>query len=399
MAKIEALTGNECVAEAVRLCRPDVVAAYPITPQSSVAEKIAAMVADGALDSVVCDVESEHSAMSVLKGAAMVGKRVFTATAGQGLALMYEPYFSMGTMRIPMVMAIACREMISPVTVWSGLQDALSVRDCGWMQVFCEDNQEILDMIIQAYRLSEDKDVCIPVNVCYDGFYLSHQTRRVEIPDQERVSAFLPPYSYRQLLDVAAPAVVDPNTTGRLMMEYREDHLAGMAKALDVLEKVNAEFASAFGRDYGGAVEGYRLDDADYVLVSMGATVGTAREAVDAMRARGHAVGLLKVRFIRPFPARRVAELLRGRKAVGVVDKSVSFGWSAGILYCEVMAALGKAGVAVPSRSFIAGLGGYDVRPEHLLFAAEETMACAASGEARERATFLIDQGVQAATA
>ena len=393
MGKIEALTGNECVAEAVRLCKPDLIAAYPITPQSSVAEKIAAMVANEELDSIVCDVESEHSAMSVLKGAAMVGKRVFTATAGQGLALMYEPYFSMGTMRMPMVMALACREMISPVTVWSGLQDALSVRDCGWMQMFCETNQEILDMVIQGYRLSESEGVCIPINICYDGFYLSHQTQRVEVPGADEVNAFLPPYSYPQLLDVDAPVVVDPNTTGRLMMEYREDHVAGMAKALDTLENINTEFAAQFGRDWGGGVDTYRMEDADTVMVTIGCMTGTAREVVDAQRAKGQKIGLLKIRYLRPFPARRVAELLRGRKAVGVVDKSVSFGRRKGIVYGEVMAALAEHGVSVPSCAFVAGLGGYDIRAEHLAYAAEAIGACAASGTSPDDAVFLIDQG------
>lgn len=396
MSTIAAMTGNECVAEAIRLCKPDVVAAYPITPQSSVVEKIASMVANGELDSIVCDVESEHSAMSVLKGAAMVGKRVFTATAGQGLALMYEPYFSMGTMRIPMVMAISCREMISPVTVWSGLQDALSVRDCGWMQMFCEDNQEILDMVIQGYKISENSEVYLPINICYDGFYLSHQTQRVEIPASEDVDAFLPAYSYRQLLDVNAPAVVDPNTTGRLMMEYREDHLLGMRRALDVIDEVNADFAKRFGRDYGGLVDTYRMEDAEYVMATMGCNVGTTREVIDHMREKGHKMGLLKIRFVRPFPERKIAELLRGKKAVGIVDKSVSFGWRRGVIYTEIMASLGSSGISVPSQAFVAGLGGFDVRFEHLLHAAEATIKAAETGASSDYAEFLIEQGCSA---
>ena len=393
MSRIDALTGNECVAEAVRLCKPDVVAAYPITPQSLVAERIAEMVANGELESIVCDVESEHSAMSVLKGAAMVGKRVFTATCGQGLALMYEPYFSMGTMRIPMVMAISCREMISPVTVWSGLQDALSVRDCGWMQVFCETNQEILDMIIQGYKLSESEGVCIPINVCYDGFYLSHQTQRVEIPSQEQVSTYLPPYSYRQLLDINNPRVVDPNTTGRLMMEYREDHVAGMKKALSALEKVNKEFVESFHRDWGGAVDTYKIEDAETVMVTIGCMTGTAREVIDTMRAKGQKIGLLKIRYVRPFPGQIVADLLKGRKSVGVVDKSVSFGRRKGIVYEEVMSALAEHQISVPSCAFVAGLGGYDIRSEHLSYAADAIRDCATTGRSPDDAVFLIDQG------
>lgn len=366
MSNVEALTGNECVAQAVRLCRPDVIAAYPITPQSSVVEKLAAMVSNGELDSRIVDVESEHSSMSVVKGAALVGKRVFTATAGQGLAYMYEPYFTMSTMRLPMVMTIANREMISPGTVWSGLQDALSVRDCGWIQVFVENNQEILDMVVQGYKVSEDAEVRIPVNVCYDGFYLSHQTERVEIPDKGEVDRFLPPFDGPQLLDVNHPAVLDPNTVGEYLIDYREDHLNSMNYAKTAIQRANDDFAALFKRDYGGLIDTYRLEDADIAILTMGAATGAAREAVDLLRAKGCAVGLVKVRFMRPFPAGEIAEALQGRKAFGVIDKSVCFGWNTGILYEETLAALGRAGIALPSVSFIGGLGGMDIRTEHL---------------------------------
>ena len=393
MSRIEALTGNECVAEAVRLCKPDFIAAYPITPQSSVVEKLASMVASNSLESTVLDVESEHSVMSILRGAALVGKRTFTATSSQGLALMYEPYFSMSGMRIPIVMAIACREMISPVTIWSGLQDALSVRDCGWMQVFCESNQEILDMIIQSYKIAENKDVYLPANVCYDGFYLSHQMRRVEIPDAADVAAFLPKTTYPQLLDLDAPKIVDPNTTGHLMMEYREDHVQGMNNALKLINEVNDDFAKQFGRNWGGTVDTYRLDDADIVMVTIGCMSGTAREVIDDMRKEGIKIGMLRIRFVRPFPAAEVAALLKGRKAVGVIDKSVSFGRMKGIIYEEVMAALAENNVTVPSIPFIAGLGGWDIRYEHLKFAAEAINDCAKNGKTVKDVTFLYKQG------
>lgn len=366
MARIDALTGNECVAEAVRLCEPDIVAAYPITPQSVVVEVLASMKANGQLKSKIVDVESEHSSMSVVKGAAMLGRRVFTATAGQGLAYMYEPYFSMSTMRFPMVMTLACREMISPGTVWCGLQDALSVRDAGWMQVFCENNQEIMDMVIQGYKISENHDVLIPINVCYDGFYLSHQTERVEIPEKEDVDMFLPPVDLPQYLDVNHPAIVDPNTVGSYLIRYREDHLACMQHAKTVICEINAEFAEKFGRDWGGLTDSYKLDDAEYVIVTMGATTGAARVVVDAYRAKGMKMGLLKLRFMRPFPDAEIAEALKGRKAYGVIDRSVSFGWNRGILAQEVFAALGKAGVAVPNVSFVGGLGGLDIRTEYV---------------------------------
>ena len=366
MARIDALTGNECVAEAVRLCEPDIIAAYPITPQSVVVEVLASMKAHGQLKSKIVDVESEHSSMSVVKGAAMLGRRVFTATAGQGLAYMYEPYFSMSTMRFPMVMTLACREMISPGTVWCGLQDALSVRDAGWMQVFCENNQEIMDMVFQGYKLSENHDVLIPINVCYDGFYLSHQTERVEIPDKEDVDAFLPPIDLPQYLDVNHPAIVDPNTVGSYLIRYREDHLKCMQHAKKLIGEINGEFAERFGRDWGGLIDGYRLDDAEYVIVTMGATTGAARVVVDSYREKGVKLGLLKVRFMRPFPDEEIAKALEGRKAYGVIDRSVSFGWDRGVLAVEVFAALGRAGVKTPGISFIGGLGGLDLRTEYV---------------------------------
>ncbi len=389
MARIDALTGNECVAEAVRLCRPAVLAAYPITPQSSVVEKLADMVTQGKLDAEMVNVESEHSAMSVLKGAAMVGQRVFTATSGQGLALMYEPYFSMSTSRLPMVMAIASREMISPVSVWSGLQDAISVRDAGWVQIFVEDNQEILDMIVQGYRISEHSDVLIPVNIVYDGFYLSHQTARVLIPEQDEIDSFLPAPGQMQLLDVTQPQVVDPNTTGPLMMEYRRDHLECMKNTLRIIEQVNQEFKIRFGRDYGGVLDTYRMEDAEAVLVTIGGMTGAGREAIDIMRGKGLKVGLLKVRSLRPFPYEQIAEILAGRKAVGVVDRSVCFGWSTGVVYQEVMAALGRGRIDLPSVSLIGGLGGYDLRIEHMVRALEYIDQAARTGATVPEAVWL----------
>lgn len=395
MPKIDALTGNECVAEAVKLCQPDIIAAYPITPQSVVVEILAKMVANDELESKVVDVESEHSSMSVVKGAAMLGKRVFTATAGQGLAYMYEPYYSMSTMRFPMVMTLACREMISPGTVWCGLQDALSVRDAGWMQIFCENNQEILDMVIQGYKISENKDVLIPINICYDGFYLSHQTERVEIPDKADVDAFLPPIDLPQYLDVNHPAIVDPNTVGSFLIRYREDHLKSMAHAKQVIQDVNAEFAAKFGRDWGGLIDTYRTDDADFLIVTMGSATGAARVAVDDYRAKGYKVGLLKVRAMRPFPAEAVAQVLRGRKAYGVVDRSVCYGWNTGILYMEVKAALGQAQLDMPSLSFIGGLGGLDLRTEYICKAIEMTAQVAVGGTAPSGAFWMNEDFIK----
>ena len=366
MGEVKAMTGNKCATMGAALCRPDLIAAYPITPQSSVVEGLADLVFSGELNSRMVQVESEHSAMSVVQGAAAAGGRVFTATSAQGLALMYEPYFRMSTLRLPMVMAIATREMTSPETIWSGQQDAMSVREAGWIQCFCETNQEILDMIIQGYMLAEDKRVLIPVNVCYDGFYSSHLVERVELPTQEEVDAFLPAYSLPAKLDPATPQALDPMTPGELLMKYRHNHLKAMQAALPVIDEVDAKFAAAFGRSYGGAIDTYKLDDADYALVTVGGMTGTARDVVDAMRESGVKVGVLKLRFTRPFPVEKVRAALANVKGFAVVDRSVSFGWNAGSMYSEVCAAMGETLAGKAYFSAIGGLGGADISMAHM---------------------------------
>lgn len=369
MANQVVLTGNYAAAEAAALCRPDVIAAYPITPQSSVVERLASKVYNGDLDAEMIQVESEHSAMSAVQGAAAGGGRVFTATSAQGLALMYEPYFRMSTLRLPMVMALATREMTSPETVWSGQQDAMSVREAGWIQVFCESTQEIIDMIIQGYRLAEDSRIRIPVNVCYDGFYSSHLTEGVILPDQQAVDAFLldPAESMKAFLDPTRPLSLDPLTAGPLLMKYRKNHLDAMNTALTVLEDIDAEFGRLFGRSYGGAIETYRLDDADVVLVTIAGMSGTAKDAIDIARGRGIRAGLIRIRFTRPFPAARIADALAGKKAFSVIDRSCSFGWSQGPMHMEVKAALADNGMSACHFSTIGGLGGADISLDDIL--------------------------------
>ncbi len=375
MAKYTAMTGNTAAYNGAALCRPDLIAAYPITPQSSVVEGLAGLVYGGKLDSNFVQVESEHSAMSVVQGAAAAGGRVFTATSAQGLALMYEPYFRMSTLRIPMVMAIATREMTSPETIWSGQQDAMSVREAGWIQMFCESNQEILDMIIQAYAIAENKKVMLPVNVCYDGFYSSHLIEGIQLPEQAEVDAFLPRHDEYAYLDPAHPAALDPLTPGELMMKYRKKHLEAMQEAKAVIEETDAAFAAHFGRNYGGLIEEYKTEDADVVLLTVGGMSGTGKDAVDAAREKGIKAGLIKIRFIRPFPAERIAKALAGKKAFAVVDRSVSFGWNCGPMYMETKAALADADEKYCSFSAIGGLGGADISFEYLLGCIEKLEA------------------------
>jgi phenylglyoxylate dehydrogenase alpha subunit len=399
MSQVEVLNGNMAAAHAARLARPAVIAAYPITPQTPVVEYLTQFHADGLLQCEMSEVESEHSAMSVLTGASLTGVRCYTATSSQGLALMYEPYFRASTLRLPIVMNIVNREMISPQTVWGGPQDSLTLRDAGWIQLYVEDNQEILDTTIQAFLIAEHADVLLPVNVCYDGFYLSHMSERVELPLAKDVDAYLPPYRSRHIiLDPKQPMAVDPLTNGRLLMEYRRKHLAAQQAALGVIEQANADFAKRFGRSWGGLVEEYRTEDAEYLMISLGSVCGALRECVDAFRARNIRVGLLKIRSLRPFPRERVLQALEGKKGFGVVDRNVSFGTNTGILYQEIRAALYSSTTRYPSAAFIGGLGGEDLTLEIVTSAIEETIQRVKSGTVAETASWLVrpaKRGVQ----
>lgn len=393
MSKIDVLNGNEAAAIGASLARPEVIAAYPITPQTPVVEHLTQFKVDGKIDSTMSEVESELSAMSVLTGASLAGSRTFSATSSQGLALMYEPYFRASTLRLPIVMAIVNREMISPQTLWGGPQDSLTVRDAGWIQIYVEDNQEILDMVIQAYKIAENKEVLLPINICYDGFYLSHMSERVEIPEQKLVDEFLPSYEPKHIkLDPEKPMAVDPLTSGYLLMEYRYKHLQAQNKALEVIEDVNKEYASIFGMDHGGLVEEYRTADADCILITMGSMSGAAKEAVDIKREEGYNIGLLRIRVVRPFPSKRIFEVLKDKKCFGVVDRNVSFGWNSGILHQEINSAMYKHGGNVPSVPFIGGLGGEDLIVDHFLYTIDKIYEVSENNSKNEETIWLSNE-------
>lgn len=386
----DVMNGNNAAAVGAALCNPDVIAAYPITPQTPIVEYLTQFAADGKLDSKLSEVESELSAISVLTGASLAGSRVFTATSSQGLSLMYEPYFRVSTLRLPVVMAIVNREMISPQTVWGGPQDSLSVRDSGWLQIYVEDNQEILDTIIQAYKIAENEDVLLPINVAYDGFYLSHMTEKVFIPEQEKVNQFLPEYHPEHIkLDPENPMAVDPLTNGNLLMEYRHKHLKAQQNALSIIEDVDKEFEKTFGRSYGGLVEEYRSEDAEVVLITMGSMTGAGKEAVDIKREQGVKVGLLKIRVVRPFPAEKVLNVLKDKEAFGVVDRNVSFGWNTGIIYQEIRSALYDNQKQVPCIPFIGGLGGEDIRVRHMELVIDKILETASKKEINKEPIWL----------
>ena len=371
--RLLACDGNEAAALAVALARVDMVAVYPITPQSSLVEYLAKFIAEGRLQAELVDVEGEHSVLSVLQGAALAGARTFTATSGPGLAFMFEPYLRTPSMRLPIVMAIVTRDTLTPQCVWGGHQDAMSVREVGWVQMYCETVQEVLDTTIIAYRVAEQRDVMLPVNVCHDGNYLSYGTARIELPEQDAVDTFLgePDVNWHAALDPDRPMAIDPLTGGpggagpAMFVRYRRGQCAGMHQALDAIREAHEEWGRLTGRYHAPLIERYRMDDAEYAIVTLGSMTGAAKDAVDEARARDQRVGLIKVKTFRPFPAADTAEALRGLRAFGVVDRSVDFGWNCGPLYREVVTALQARTRTPPSQSFIGGLAGADLTVEH----------------------------------
>ena len=368
MSISERLSGNEATAIAMKQINPDVVAAFPITPSTEIPQYFSTFVSNGEVDTEFVAVESEHSAMSATIGAEAAGARAMTATSANGLSLMWEMIYIASSLRLPIVMALVNRAVSGPLNIHNDHSDAMGVRDAGWIQVFAENNQEILDMVIQGYKLAEHKAVLLPVNVCYDGFYLSHLTERVELPSQELADEFLGSYSCNHVtLDPDKPMAVDPLTSSEILWRYRKSHLEAMQNALEVIDEVDIEFDKVFGRKYGGAIDTYKIDDAELVIVTMGATTGTARVAVDKARDMGYKIGLLKVRFLRPFPSQRIKEVLNGKKAYAVIDKSVSFGWNTGVLYNEIKSAVSDLDRAITSMPAIGGLGGADISVDMLL--------------------------------
>ena len=365
--------GNEAAAWGVALARPDMVAVYPITPQSSLAEYISQFVADGIIKADLMDVEGEHSVLSVLQGACLAGARTFTASCGQGLAFMFEPYFRTPPLRLPIVMSIVTRDGITPQCVWGGQQDAMTVRETGWVHMYCENAQEVLDTVIMAYKIAEHREVMLPVNVNHDGNYLSYGVEKVELPDQEDVDAFLEkrPNNWHVALDPERPMGVDPLTGGAigigpsLFVRYRKGLCKGMQNALRIITEVHQDWGKRFGRHHAPLVEEYRLDDAEYAIVTIGSMTGAGKDAVDLAREQGEKVGLIKVKTFRPFPLQALRQAVSKVKALGVVDRSVSFGWNSGPVYQELLSVLYFLDRRIPSTSFIGGLAGADITIEH----------------------------------
>ncbi|MGB9823599.1 MAG: pyruvate ferredoxin oxidoreductase [Candidatus Hydrothermia bacterium] len=351
------LTGNHAVSYGVMSSRVQVISAYPITPQTQVVELLSELVADGKLNAIFVNVESEHSAMSACVSASAAGARAFTATSAQGLALMHEMLHWAAGARLPIVMADINRAMAPPWSIWTDQNDSLSQRDTGWMQIYVESNQEVYDSVILAYKVAEQ--VYLPCMIVLDAFVLSHTSEPVEIYDQEKVDEFLPPYKPMVAVEPGKAFGYGGLAAPDTYMEFRYKMQKAMERAVEIFEKEGKLFGEMFGRYYD-LVEPYMLEDADYVLVTTGTVTSTARVAVQKLREKGEKVGLLKLRVIRPFPFEKIRKFLGDRKKVGVLDRNISFGHH-GIFYQEIKSALYPLSNRPPVFGYIAGLGGRDI--------------------------------------
>ncbi len=364
MAK-QFLSGNEAFAYGVRLARPQVISAYPITPQTIVVEKLSEFVEDGSLNAEFIHVESEHSALSCAMGASSVGARAFTATSSQGLLYMAEclPYAAGG--RFPIVMMNANRSTALPWNIYGDQRDSISQLDSGWIQAYAENAQEALDLALMSFYIAEHKDVSTPFMANLDGFVLTHTYEVVDVPTAEQADAFLPKYQTDNKMDLQKPrnlafsAGPDTNT----YFKYRE-HL-GILNASKIIDEAEERFAKIFGRRYTGLTESYRTEDADYILITLGSLSGLVREVVDELRKEGSRVGLLRLRYLRPFPNEEIAATVKNAKAVAVLEKDISFG-NEGTVYTNVNSALQKAKLRIPSSDYIGGLGGRNISKEEI---------------------------------
>ncbi len=354
------VSGNEAVALGVRLASPHFIAAYPITPQTVVVERLSEMVEDGSLATEFMQVESEHSALSAAMGASAVGARTFTATSSQGLLYMAECLHYASGGRFPIVMMNANRSVALPWSIYGDQRDSLSLLDSGWLQVYVEDAQESLDMIIQAFAIAEDSRVLTPIMVNLDGFVLTHTYELVEVPEVEAVKAFLPDYATPYAFDFAAPKNIAFSSSPANNMEFKYQQHQAALRAKEVIAEVDRAFAEQFGRSYGGMLEQYCCADAEYILVTLGSITGTARMVVDELRGQGRKVGLCKLRFLRPFPEQELSAAVAHGKAIGVLEKNISFGYE-GTVYTNVNSAIVKTGKAPVMLNFVAGLGGRDI--------------------------------------
>jgi pyruvate ferredoxin oxidoreductase alpha subunit len=397
MSNVQIMTGNQAAALAAKLCGVEVVAAYPITPQSQLSEILSSYVESGELKAEYVRVEGEHSALTVCISASTVGARVFTATSANGLLYMHEQLHWAAGSRLPIVMCCVNRGVGAPWTIFNDQQDSLAQRDTGWMQLYCRNNQEIIDTVIQAYRIAEA--VYCPVMVCYDGFVLSHTMMPVDVPDAAAVKAFLPPYRPHTILSPDDPKNLNPvlfpgqrrDSEGVLRdgyMDMRYKLQAALDKSPETIRAVNAAFAEAFGRDHGGMLWEYRTQDADLILVGMGSLASEAMDAADRLREEGIQAGVVGIRSYRPFPKADVRNAFRNAKGIVIFEKSISYGYEGG-LCSDLKAAFYGTTIKAPIHNYIAGLGGRDVKARELVAAAKDSLAGFDKGMVEPQTTWL----------
>ena len=385
MAKLVGLTGNDAGAEAFRQVNPDVAAVFPITPQTELMHKFSEYVSNGVVQTVLVPVESEHSAQSACFGAAAAGARTVTATSSQGLMLMAEICFITSSARLPVIMPVVNRAISGPINIHCDHSDTMACRDSGWIQIFCENAQEVYDSTIQAFRIGEHKDVLLPVMVNLDGFIISHTMEAVEMLDDKVVQDFVGPYQpATMLLDSDNPISVGPLHLTDYYFECKRQEIEAMENARKVIVDVGKEFGKISGREHG-IYEAYRLDDAEVAIVALGSTCGTAKVAADQARERGVKAGVLKVRMYRPFPGKELAEIVNRIGTVAVMDRSVSFGLAGGPLFNEIRSftpvASGKPATMI---SYIYGLGGRDINPTEIETIFDELVRVKKTGDAGE---------------
>lgn len=378
---VEGLTGDSAIAHALKQCDLDVVAAYPITPQTLIIEDYQKFAADGEVKAKVIPVESEHSAMSACVGASAVGARVATASASAGLALMWEILYCASGMRMPIVFAVANRALSAPINIHNDWSDTYGARDSGFIQIYCQSGQEVYDTTIMAFRIAEDHKVLLPIMVCIDGFILSHNVERVELLPDEAVEEFVGVRNPFAALDPDKPMTMGPLALTDYYFEFKEQQDQAMDNVPGVFDKVEAEFEKMTGRKYG-MFEAYKTEDADIIIFTHSSPGGTAKVVADALREKGEKVGVLRLRMFRPFPAKEIAESLKNAKAVVVFEKARSFGAPANPLAMEVRTALYDLEKRPMVTNFVIGLGGRDVPPTTLVDGVEKTKEYLKKGEA-----------------
>ena len=360
------LTGDQAVAYAMKQIEPDVVAAYPITPQTEIVMNFSNYVANGQVSTELIPVESEHSAMSACVGAAAAGARTMTATSANGLALMWEIVYMAASTRLPMVMPVVNRALSGPINIHCDHSDTMGARDSGWIQIYCENAQEVYENTVLAVRIAEHKKILLPVMVCQDGFITSHGVEGVDLLDDKKVKDFIGEYKIdKPLLDVDNPVTYGPLDLQDYYFEHKRQQSEAMKVALAAIPEVLKEFEKTFGTKYD-FIETYKLDDAEIAIVAMSSTAGTVKFVVDELRQKGIKAGLLRPRIFRPFPKEKIANALRKIKAVAVLDRSESFSAEGGPLYTEIKAALYDSDVKLNIANYIYGLGGRDVFPEDI---------------------------------